>query len=75
MSDNNLIEVRIRHEEDADGVRLCMWPANEIDAVVETVNRWGVRVSGDRYSDNTAVGSFVYEDGEAYFEVMLAVEE
>lgn len=70
-----LIEVRIRMESEARAVPLCTWPSTELDSLINTINRWGLRVDGNDDASGLACGSFVFQDGEAYFEVMVSDED
>lgn len=70
-----MINVRIRHVNDAKPVHLMTWPAEHIDRVLPTLAGWGLRDgdTGGLYSDLT--GQIVVEDGEAFFEVLYGEED
>ena len=64
------VDVRIRHEYAVDPVHLCAWPLNQLDALIDTVKKWGV---ADH--DGDLCGQFVVDDTRgAYFELVLAAE-
>lgn len=68
-----MIEVRIRHVEDAKAVRLCDWDPTDLESVVQMLADHGVRTGdGEQFA---ALDSFsteiVVEDGAAFFEVVL----
>lgn len=67
-----MIEVRIRFTSEARATHLCEWDASNLDALIPAFERWGVET--DR---NIAgpTGTFVYRDGEAYFELTLDDED
>lgn len=72
---NALIAVRIRMESEARAVPLCTWPATDLDSLINTITRWGLRVDDNDDASGLASGSFVFQDGEAYFEVMVGDED
>jgi hypothetical protein len=67
-----MIEVRMRHVTKAVGVRLCDWPATELDSVIPTIRRWGL---ADNDPDDL-VAQFVvdHETHAAYFEIIFGDE-
>lgn len=70
-----LIEVRLRHVNEAQGVHLCTWPATELDGLIPTLNRWGLHAAGQSDCSDSACGQFVVDESGAYFEVMYGDEE
>jgi len=68
-----MIEVRIRHEEDPHAVRLFDWDPTDMDGVVRALLDQGVRDSeGHQYASREHFTTeIVYEDGEAYLEVVF----
>jgi hypothetical protein len=70
-----LINVRIRMESEARAVPLCTWPVTELDSLIDTITRWGLRIDGNDDASGLATGSFVFQDNEAYFEVMVGDED
>jgi hypothetical protein len=72
-----MIEVRIRHVEDAKAVRLCDWDPTQLDGVTRMLADHGVRTDdGEQFA---ALDSFtteiVVEDGAAFFEVVLQAQD
>jgi hypothetical protein len=70
-----LINIRIRLESEARAVPLCTWPVTELDSLISTISRWGLRIDGNDDASGLAFGSFVYQDNEAYFEVTVGDED
>lgn len=70
-----MIEVRIRNAEDAEAtIRLCTWPADNLDTLLPTLRSWGVlNANGVRHSGTDAdiTGQFVVDNESAYFEVVI----
>jgi hypothetical protein len=67
-----MIEVRIRHEYDANAVHLCTWPATELDDVIPTIKSWGLSGIGrDLDYDPELTGTLVYSPQGGYFEVII----
>lgn len=65
------VEVRIRHEDALNGVRLCRVDLAEVDDVIPTLQRWGgVQYAGETFDDMTGA-FFLDDDHAAYFEVIL----
>lgn len=63
-----MIEVRIRLASEARAVRLCEWDAGNLDALIPTVDRWGVESDSNNHG---ITGNFVLYEGEAYFELIV----
>ena len=71
------MQVRIRHENDCEALPLGDVPfANDsINEAIRLISSWGIAVDGDTENGGTS-GQFVYEDGAAYFEILIhAVED
>lgn len=68
-----MIEVRIRHIDEARPVRLCDWDPADIDGVFRMLCDQGVRTeSGEQYAGRDHfTGEIVIEDGAAFFEVVI----
>jgi hypothetical protein len=62
-----MIEVRIRHQDEADAVRLTDVPFNDIGSVIPAVKGWGIA----DYEDRELSAQFVVTDTAAYFEVVI----
>lgn len=70
-----MIEVRIRHHDEANAVHLCTWPATELDQLLPALAGWGVyHVETGDESDKGLRGSIQVEDNRAYFEVVISGE-
>jgi hypothetical protein len=69
-----LIEVRIRHANEAKGVHLCTWPSTELDSLIPTLNQWGLNAAGHADVSDSACGQFVHDESGAYFEVTYGDE-
>lgn len=67
------INVRIRHEDDADGVPLCTWEIADLDRLIPVLKRWGVYVAETEATEMS--GQFTVTDSEAYFEVIVHTSE
>jgi hypothetical protein len=70
-----LIEVRVRHINEARGVHLCTWPSTQLDEVIPTLSRWGLNAADQSDISDTACGQFVVDESGAYFEVMYGNDE
>jgi len=72
-----MVEVRVRTEDDGKAVRLGEVPldAKSLDQIVRLIGMWGIRACGDDYGHGDTSGQFVYEDGAAFFEVVLCKDE
>lgn len=72
-----MIEVRIRHVEDAKATHLCYWDPTNLDMVVPMLADNGVRTAGGEQF--AALDSFsteiVLEDSGAFFEVVLRAQD
>jgi hypothetical protein len=68
-----MIEVRLRHEDDARAVHLFEWDPADLDGAVRTLMDVGVRDSGgNQYAGREHFTSeVVYEDGEAFLEIVF----
>lgn len=68
-----MIEVRIRHEEDAVAARLFDWDPADMDGVIRAIASQGVRDGGG--NQYAALDHFtqeiVVEDGEAFLEIVF----
>ena len=69
-----LIEVRVRLASEARATHLCTWPSTELDSLLTTLSRWGLMRDSVDFSDD-AMGQFTYEDGEAYFEIVVGLND
>jgi len=72
------MEVRIRTTDDATAVHLgeVGLDAQSLGSVIRLLEMWGVRDGyGKEYSTNDITGQIVYEDGAAFFEIVLRNEE
>lgn len=71
-----MIEVRIRHTEQADAVHLMDWNPSRLSEAVKLVRSWELRFyaeDGSELSQSGEVtGAIVVEDGAAYFEVLVS---
>lgn len=67
------LEIRIRHEEDAEAVPLAEVPfkPDAIDSIVETIARWGINANGQDYDRDKLSGQFIKDESGAYFEVFV----
>lgn len=73
-----VIEVRIRHESDAEAVRLCDWPATQLDDVIPAIKQWGVFdvANCDAYDvDAEMTGQFAFSPSGGFFEVVIHESE
>jgi hypothetical protein len=68
-----MIEVRIRHVDQASAVRLMDWPATDLDGAIRVVSEWGVHFEDGTEYDQPAsfTGQLVCEEGRAYFEILV----
>lgn len=68
-----MIEVRIRHADQSDAVRLMDWPADDLDGALRLVSDWGVRFEdGTEYNQlGSFEGQLVVEAGRGYFEILV----
>lgn len=72
MSTEALIEVRIRHDSEETAVRLCDWPAQDLDSLLELIQHWDLYSDGE-YVAGRLGGQFRYDSGEAaYYEYVIA---
>ncbi len=71
-----MIEIRIRLDYEAKSVRLCEWPAADLDALIPTLGAWGV-TSDDagEYERGDLSGQIRYDGQAAYFEVVIDTDE
>jgi hypothetical protein len=68
-----MIEIRIRNEDEAIPVRLCDWDADNLDAVIPMIRRWGIQDAGNANMTGQIVVD--HEDGLAYFEVAFTPQD
>jgi hypothetical protein len=68
-----MIEVRIRHEEDAEAVRIFDWDPADMDGAIRALMSQGVRDGeGNQYAGRDHFTSeIVYEEGEAFLEIVF----
>ena len=66
-----MIEVRIRHDEDAEGHHLTEVPLESVNDVIPAIKPWGVYAQGPYSQVEDISGQFVYSEDSAYFEVVL----
>lgn len=69
-----MIEVRIRHIDQSDAVRLMDWPADDLDGALRLVTTWGVRFEedGTEYVQRGSFsGEIVIGEGHAFFEILV----
>ncbi|WP_410633323.1 hypothetical protein [Amycolatopsis sp. cmx-4-83] len=68
-----MIEVRIRHTDQSNAVRLMDWPANDLESAMRAVSDWSVRFEdGTEYGQpESFTGQLVAEEGRAYFEILV----
>jgi hypothetical protein len=66
-----MIEVRVRHVDDAKAVRLMDWPAERLDDVLPMLRAWEIRTAHGDVAVDTLVGQIVVEDNAAFFEVVI----
>jgi hypothetical protein len=66
-----MIEVYIRHTGQTfeEARFLADWPVGELDALLETVQKWGVSFDGEDYA--TATGGFIMTPVRARFEILI----
>lgn len=62
-----MIEVRIRHQDEAEAVHLSEVPFNELGSVIPTLKGWGIA----DYEANDLIAQFVVTETTAYFEVVI----
>lgn len=70
-----MIEVRIRHVDQSDAVRLMDWDPTNLSGAIRLVTGWSVSFEdGTEYSDpRSFTGRIVSEDGTgAYFEIVVS---
>lgn len=68
------MEVRIRHEEQAEAKPFCECEFGELQSVIDTLKRWGgVCFGGDHYADMGA--QIVLDESGAYAEIILSEGE
>lgn len=65
-----MIEIRIRHEDDARAVPLCTWDASRLDDLIPLIEHWGLAYHYDT-TERGLSGGFVVADGAAFFEVLI----
>lgn len=65
-----MIEIRIRHEDEATAVRLMDWPSTDLDGVLRALKGWGVVTDYGEYHEDLSA-QFVARDGQAYFEIVI----
>ncbi len=69
-----MIEVRIRHIDQGESVRLMDWPAEDLDGALRLVTTWGVRFEEDstEYAQRGSFsGEIVVDEGRAFFEILV----
>lgn len=69
-----MIEVRIRHDFEADSVHLCDWPAVDVDRIIPTLGPWGIHTDAGDYQTDDLSGQVMVADGRAFFEVIITTE-
>jgi hypothetical protein len=64
-----MIDIRIRHQDYAESLRLGTVPFDQLDTVIPTIKGWGI----DDYGTQDLTGQFVYrpDTSEAFFEVVI----
>ena len=69
-----MIEVRIRKETEptTHAVRLCEIPAEDIEALIDSILEWGLFFDGGDGSQVDVSGQYVYYNAAAYFEVIIS---
>lgn len=72
-----MIEVRIRHCDSANTIRLCDWAADDLDAVLPAIGRWGIYSPEGEYGTKDLTGQIVADSltGFAYFEIIMNDED
>lgn len=68
-----MIEVRIRKENEptTHAVKLCELPADDIQALIDSVLEWGLFFDGGDGGDVIIGCQYVYYNSEAYFELII----
>lgn len=72
-----MIEVRIRHQDESEPVRIFDWDPADMDGAVRALMSVGVRDgSGNQYAARDSfVSEIVVEGGEAYLEIVFGYGE
>lgn len=69
-----MIEVRLRHVNQSEAVRLMDWDPTDLDGAMKLITTWGLRfeVDGTEYGlPNQFTGQLVVDGNRAYFEILV----
>ena len=69
-----MIEVRLRHVDQADGVRLMDWDPTDLEGAMKLVTAWSVRYAedGTEYAHGHHFSGQIVVDGNlALFEILM----
>lgn len=69
-----MIEVRLRHVDQAEGVRLMDWDPTDLDGALKLATTWGVRYAeeGETYAQASQFsGELVVDGNRAFFEILV----
>lgn len=69
-----MIEVRLRHVDQADSVHLMTWDPTDLDGAMKLVTTWGLRYAedgGEYGQPGQFSGQLVVDGGRAFFEILV----
>lgn len=69
------INVKIRTDLGDDPVPLCTWPTDRLDELMPAIGRWGIYSDVGTYGTSDLSGQIVVDGTEAYFEIIINVED
>lgn len=70
-----MIEVRLRHANDATGVHLTEVFLDDLDKLIPTLKAWGLAIDGDLATEPLLYGQFRLADSAAYFEIVVEPQQ
>lgn len=72
-----MIEVRLRHVDQAESVPLMTWDPTDLDGALKLVATWGLRYAedgGEYGQPGQFSGQLVVDGGRAFFEILVDEE-
>jgi len=66
------IEVKLRDIEGFDkAIHFTDWPLDRLDEIIPLINRWGLYTDKHSPGELDFSGTFRYDNGQVFFEVLL----
>lgn len=66
-----LIDVRVRHEDEARPVPMMAWPADRLDELPPLVSQWGIYIDDTGSDVSDVSGQFRHDGTAVYFELII----